>query len=370
MNIEEYVRKTSGMANVSVGGSACFDFGEVVLVKYHMPKKYGRAREGAEEVMEIANKANSRGVRTPKHIAIFRETVGDEDFCWVLQEKAKGVPYTKYTRLPAEQQIEKQKEILNAPDTHFDTLVLDLCELAYSGIEMKSKNIFYDKDEKQGGFTIIDLLGPRGHNRHFEGSISDALCIYSLCNAVIYPMQVYSGDEKLVEESKILTKKLEVKIFKSMERSFPNFEKNRRWLLRTIDKSDLDFFSENGVEVGDLSLTKEELGEFEERSMNILSECIKKLETGTHLYWQIEANELRNMSADEGLSSSWAYHPDCKIRREDYDSDYEFSHAVGLDFQEYLLKRFKLKLNDIAKTSTNENLHIANREANKPEKQL
>ena len=46
------IEKTKTMPNVSVGGSACYDFGDKVLVCYKSPKQYGIARPMEEGIRD------------------------------------------------------------------------------------------------------------------------------------------------------------------------------------------------------------------------------------------------------------------------------------------------------------------------------
>ena len=58
-NIDEYIKASAKMENVSDGGSECFDFGNVVLVKYKVSVKYSVnaiARENEELIAAAANK--------------------------------------------------------------------------------------------------------------------------------------------------------------------------------------------------------------------------------------------------------------------------------------------------------------------------
>ena len=59
INIEDAIKKSKELPNISVGGSICYDFGDVVLVKYTLPLKYVkpgyRARENQEIVMKGIN---------------------------------------------------------------------------------------------------------------------------------------------------------------------------------------------------------------------------------------------------------------------------------------------------------------------------
>lgn len=359
MNIEEYVRKTSEMENVSVGGSPCYDFGNVVLIKYEANVKYGPARKSAEEVALLANEANNKGVRTPKHLGIKREIVGDRDICWVLQEKAPGVPFTEYSRLAPEEQIAKQKELLAAPNIHFDTLILDLCELCDKGTELKPKNIFYDKDPKSGGFTIIDLLGRNSTERPFDNSLKAVLWVNRLSHSVFYSTQIYSGTEEQKKVSAELLKALKLKLFLSLERMIPDFEKHRRWVLRSFMEDELKYFSENGVNVGDLTLNAEEIDEYNRLIEIVVNQSIEKIKSGTHLYWQIEANEIRNDLAACGLGCAWAYHPDNKINRKDYQDYWAFERACSTDLEHSLMERLNERLEELAKEEAENNPNVA-----------
>lgn len=49
MDIDSAIEQSKYKENISDGGSACFDFGDVVLIKYG-------ARENSELVMEQVNK--------------------------------------------------------------------------------------------------------------------------------------------------------------------------------------------------------------------------------------------------------------------------------------------------------------------------
>ena len=183
-NIDELIEQTKTMPNVSKGGSACYAFGEVVLVKYEMSTRYGLVRPDAEIVAEMVNSKNKNGVRTPKHLAIKREIVGEKGICWVLQETAKGKCYLDYCRNPDNnQQLEKQAIIANAPDSHYEQMALDLKSLLYVGLEIKPKNIFYDESIENGGFTFIDFICPK--DREYDGGLVDSLSIMKLMFNVV-----------------------------------------------------------------------------------------------------------------------------------------------------------------------------------------
>lgn len=159
-SIDDYIQMAEEMKSTSDGGSVAYHFQDVCLIKYTIGKKYGPARKSAEVVSEIANRKNGKGVRTPKHLGIKRLIVNENDVCYVLQERAKGENFRKYTDFKdINAAIEMKSRLANAPDSHYEQLIRDFCELFHLGIELKPKNIFYDESIQDGGFTIIDLEG-------------------------------------------------------------------------------------------------------------------------------------------------------------------------------------------------------------------
>ena len=101
--IEEYILKSKEMKNISEGGSCAYDFGDYVLVQYACQTKYGIARDKEESVMEEVNKLS--GINTPLHVEVKRIDEGNINYCYVLQEKAKGISFAKYCNNKPEMQI-------------------------------------------------------------------------------------------------------------------------------------------------------------------------------------------------------------------------------------------------------------------------
>jgi len=158
-SIDEYIQETANMENTSDGGSPAYHFDDVCLIKYQGSIKYGHARQGAELVARKANEKNAIGVRTPAHLGIKRVIDGEKEICWVLQERAKGKSFSEYCdNQDKKVQLNIQLRLANAPDAHYEKLVSDVCELFNFGLELKPKNMFYNENVQDGGFTIIDLL--------------------------------------------------------------------------------------------------------------------------------------------------------------------------------------------------------------------
>lgn len=229
--IDQYIELAKNMENTSDGGSAAYHFDEVVLIKYTLPTKYGKARENEEIIAEKANEKNANGVRTPKHLGIKRIIDGENEICWVLQEKAKSKNFKYYCRNEdCQEQIIRQSIIANAPQNHFDKFVIDLCELYNLGMEIKPKNLFYDEDIIDGGFTIIDLLGI--YKEPFNNSLKDVLNINSLSKIIGYFSMIDPYNKNSTENDNIISTQLyyeiRKKLFIALENTIPNFNLHKR----------------------------------------------------------------------------------------------------------------------------------------------
>lgn len=359
-NIDEYIKASFKMENVSDGGSECFDFGNVVLVKYKIPVKYNAiAREDEELIAEAANKKRNMGVNTPYHLAIKRVTDDKDNICYVLQEKAKGVSFNIYYKEPAEQ-LQVQELLLEASDTVYEKCVSDLCELFNMGLELKGKNIFYDNSKDGAGFTFIDLLGYNTTPLNPD-SISDIIRLDKLVSFIsnIPRINTYSktATEELKEKSTILYYKMKQKTFKAMEKVVPNFSRFRRWVLRTYSDDVLDFFEKNGTVVSNLTLTDDECREFDNYIEQIINECLEKLAIGKNEFWQIRANEIRIALDTMGMQAAWKYHGANPINDPtDFDDKWDFECAREKYLEDIVNKEFNDRLESVADTSLNVNI--------------
>lgn len=175
-DIDEMLKKIATMSNTSAGGSVCYDFGDVVLVKYTLPAEYHKlAREEAEKVKEILDKLYDDGVpNICRYLQIKREVVGDKSICWVLQEKAKGTPCTEFYKMdsvedkvlgdianyPNLKYLGKNPHLVyGVPSEHIKDMLYSTYRLldAKLSLEPKRKNVFYNP-EQDGGYTHIDFL--------------------------------------------------------------------------------------------------------------------------------------------------------------------------------------------------------------------
>ncbi len=362
-NIDEYIKASFKMENVSDGGSECFAFGNVVLVKYKISVRFNAiARENEELIAVAANKKRDMGVNTPYHLAIKRVTDEKDNICYVLQEKAKGASFNisnKYYNEPSKQ-LKVQELLLEAPDTVYEKCVSDLCELFNMGLELKEKNIFYDNSKDGAGFTFIDLLGYDTTPLNSD-SISDVIRLDKMASFIynIPRISTYSktATKEQIEESTILYYKMKQKTFKAMEKVVPTFSRFRRWVLRTYSNDVLDFFEKNGTVVGNLTLTDDECREFDNYIEQIINECLEKIATGKNRFWQIRANEIRIALDTMGMQAAWKYHGANPI--DDpiaFDDKWDFERAREKYLEDIVNNKFNERLQSVADTSLNPNI--------------
>ena len=355
-SIEEYIELSKSMPNTSDGGSDAYHFDNVVLVKYTNLIKYGIARDGEEQIKDIVNEKRRKGINTPFHYAIKRENIGNENVCWVLQERAKGENFTNFSGryLEANKLLEQQQVLLNAPESQFDKCISDLCELFNMGLELKEKNIFYDKDE---GFIFIDLLKANSTPLNPD-SIRDIFMLQRYTQFMYYIPLISSYDKSATDDDKnkstLFQYKMMLKVFLSMKRVIPNFSRFERWILRSYSKEVLEIFKTLGYDIGDLSLNEEEYNRFSELILEIVNNSLDKIISGKYKFWQIKAYEIRIDLSLMGLNYTWMYHK-LNIRvKEEFDSDYDYRSTCEKDLEKMVLGMFYERL----ETLVSDNLYV------------
>ncbi len=362
MNIDELIEKSKSMPNISDGGSPAYSFGDKVLVRYAVKNRYGDAREMEEAVQVAVNNKNQKGVNTPRHLAIKRIVEGEDNYCYVLQEKAPGESFIKFysgKNSPVEQ-LKKQQELLDIPLEHFIKLAKDYGELFHMGLEPQAKNIFYDKEK---GFTIIDFLDSDESGIDYD-SMPDIIYLKSLMECLSNITLIYDyrcDDKEIVQKSKELFNALEAKIYLAMKEVIP--ENKRRFLLRSYDKDKLEYFYKENIISEDLTLNDEEILEIDKMLESIIKDSYEKLYSGEFQLWQIELNEIRNKISGMSLVDSYKYYPGIPIKREDYEERYDYENAIQSYLVELCINNFyDLILND---TSDNQYILACKEEINK-----
>lgn len=374
--IDEYIEQAKNMPNTSEGGSAAYSFDDVVLVKYSIHLKYGDQARPEEELVALkANELNNKGINTPKHLAIKRTVEGENAICWVLQEKAKGVNFNNYTYGHVhnpQQQLILQEELLNAPLSHYGKCLTDLIALFNMGIELKPKNIFYDKNEA-GGFTFIDLLGYDNTPCNLN-SIAEILRLDNymsfICQLTLIPSYSKAATELEKAQSLEYFYRIKAKIFITMERIIPNFNQYKKWILRTYSTPILNYFRKIGILKEDLALDDEDYKQFENYVNLLVKTCLKKVESGELEYFQVQVNEIRIMITEMGLRGAWNFHRlKQEINPEDYEDKWDYEYASNKYLDDLVLKQFDKELAELAATSTNEKiLNAYNISQNRPKK--
>ncbi len=314
INIDDYINASASMPNTSDGGSAAYHFEDVVLIKYQTKLGYDvLPRKNEEVIASVANEKIKKGVRTPAHLGLKREIEGDTAICWVLQERAKGVNFNNYCYIEdAKKQLAMQKILANAPSSHYEKLVADVIVLFNFGLELKSKNIFYDEDILNGGFTIIDL--PQLTDKTFDfNSLKDVFLLNNMLsfiysnNSVLYSKNATDAEK---EESRVLQYRIIQKVFMAMEKVIPNFGQHRRWLLRTMPDDVLAFFNNNGNDTSNLTLNEQECKYFGEMVQQVINDCLKGLVSGEYKAWDVIVNQIKSKLGNLGLFYNFRYHKD------------------------------------------------------------
>lgn len=363
VNIDDYIEKIKDMPNVSVGGSEAYAFGDVILVCYKTLKEYGIARECEDKVMISANAKNAIGVRTPKHLAMKRVDVDDTSYCFVLQEKAKGVPFTEYCRKSPEEQLKMQRKLISIPNSHYEKYVSDIMQLLYCGIEPKPKNVFYDDDPVNGGFTTIDLLGMSDGEEFNPDSIDDIKRVYQIVSLIGEFTTISLYDENATEEQKEMSHELndiiKYRVILAMRRVVPNFDKYERIILRTLYSDSLENLKKMGLNFDDLTLTAEEEERINLDIQKIVLECVEKIASGKFEFWQIDSNEIRISSDKLCLPTDFSYSSNSGLNRSDFDDEYDYRKEASGLLKERALNDLYLALVEYSKTHNNDFINQA-----------
>lgn len=357
MNIDNYIELSKKMNNTSDGGSAAYHFDDVVLVRYTNYNKYGLARENEELISIEANMKRNRGVNTPYHIAYKREVLDKENICWVLQERAKGVCFDNYTTYKNSviEQLDKQMELLNLPQSIYDKLVSDIYELYNMGIELKPKNIYFDKEY---GFTIIDLLNYNSRTVD-DNNLKDVMMLKRYVEAVFNSTTIGSYAKgcapEIVDKSKIISYGIKKKIYLSLQNKINNFDSIKRHILRTYSKEELDYFNIDE----DLNYNEEDYIFFNNIINNIINYYLNKIEVGQLSYSEVIINEIRITISQLGLKENFKYHKDYpKLNKEDYEDEWEYNYVLDNYLNNLIYNLFDNKIEELSKVK--DNLYITN----------
>lgn len=337
LDIDTAIRESKNKENVSSGGSACFDFDDVVLVKYSLPVKYvkngNRSREKSEEIMEAINKKADNGVNTPRHLAIKRVIEGEDDICYVLQQKCPGVNCTNLSKygVSFDEMCASLKFVLNIPFEQYKKLIDDGLNLFEMGYESKNKNLFYDSNT---GFWFIDFLK---NDRDYAFDSKDIKKVFEALNYRIpKPIQITSSvkyDEVLTDEQKHIEDELKyaikAKTLLAIKAVLPNFERYEKFFLFKEDTDYKRYLMKNGFINKDLiSLDSIDYEVFQELYEIVIKGLIDKIKNKGEKFWSIECNDIRNDSDLFRLISFFEQSKYNVIKREEFDSEYDYERDV------------------------------------------
>ena len=354
ITIDEAIDAAKGMKNVSNGGSACFDFGDVVLVKYSQGIRWlregERCRSCEESVMKKINHKVLEGVHTPRHLAIKRVVEGDYDICYVLQEKCKGINCASISKrgVSYEGAYDSLKKVYDIPFSQYQKLVLDGCALLDMGYEGKNKNLFYDEET---GFWYIDFLDD---DLDMAFDSNDPKKIFQTIRYVVpSPLRIASSvswDAKLEEEEAknlhVLENAIRAKTFLAY-RAIPNFSRYEKiYLMSEADDFKKFLEQEKIVDYDLFSLDEEDYKVYDELYETVVSHLVSKIVEEGLEFWNVEVNDIRNEGGLFGLPKIWEIHRDNLLRREDFDEPYDYEREVNKTFTWNMLGDIRKRLEE------------------------
>lgn len=341
INIEDAIKKSKELPNISVGGSICYDFGDVVLVKYTLPLKYVkpgyRARENQEIVMKGINEKVIKGVNTPKHIDMKRIVEDENDVCYVLQEKCKGKNCAQMARYGEliEEVLTELKYVNNIPFEHYEKLVSDACMLYEMGYEAKNKNLFYDEET---GFWFIDFLSnkedekfdPNNPKKVFETLKYVCPKPLQIASKLSYGIEISDEDKKKYDTLRCSSN---AKFFLACKNMIPTFNKYEFFYL--LDEDDIlkKYLMDNGVVNRDLfCVTNKDFEVFNELFISVVNDICKEIIVKGKEYWDVEVNEIRNKSNLFALNTFYKNYICKDIKRKDYQDEWEYDNAINQSY--------------------------------------
>lgn len=358
IDIDQAIYRSKSKDNISDGGSACYDFGDVVLVKYTMPLEYAtpehRARGNQEAVMRGINEKSAKGVNTPKHISMKRVVEGEYDVCYVLQEKCKGRNLSSmYVAVDSpDRLISGLNYALRIPFEQYEKLVYDNCMLYEMGYEPKPKNMFYDEET---GFWYIDFLENKEDDRFdFNDPIKIFEVIYSTHSpSAIAGYKPYDAKWSETDEKKVLELNYGIygKLFLAYKRVIPKFEKYEKFYLFNRDDDYKKYLMDEGIVQCNLfEVTDEDIQTYNELCEIVVNKISSKIIKGTYIinnresmkeyykdnpegleiesigrmYYDVEKNEIRNNSELFHLQEFFARYINKDFKEEDFECNDDY----------------------------------------------
>ena len=332
IDIDTAIKEYKTKANISDGGSDCYDFGDVVLVVYKMSVEYvkdgHRSRDNQEDVMEGINEKVDKGVNTPRQLDMRRTVEDGQDICYVLEEKCKGVNCQSLIKYNPtfEEAVESYNRVFNIPMDHLLKLIKDSSQLFEMGYEAKNKNLFYDT---KTGFWFIDFLS---NEKDYKFDRNDTTKLFELARyrtpRTTQLVSRLSYDYEPTEEEKaridLLTHSIKTKFLLALETAFFEYKRYRKFLIYTDTKDYQDYLVNEGIIDSFDVLNNHDYEVFDELYNIVLNDIVKSILEKGNSFWNVECNDIRNQLSLFGLNKAWVHHRDNTLKREDYDDEYYY----------------------------------------------
>lgn len=353
IKIDDAIIKSKEMENVSNGGSKCYDFEDVVLVKYVLPLEYVkpgyRSRENQEEVMKRINEKIDNGLNSPRHIEMKRVVEGNDDICYVLQEKCKGKNCESMSKygVSVEQRIEELIFVNMIPFEQYVKLVSDSCMIYEMGYEGKNKNLFYDEET---GFWFIDFLSSEVDNVFDENNpkkVFETIKYISpkpiqIASRVNYNTVLSENENKRVEE---LTYASNAKYLLACKKAILNFEKYEYFYLFKESDEYKKYLMDNGfVSKNLLGVTDDEIKVYNELYSFVVANICDEISEKGKKYWDVEANDIRINSDLFSLTDFYKKHLYKDTKKDDYEDEWDFDRDVSKSYTSNMMNDIYNKL--------------------------
>ena len=356
MDIDKYIEQSKDKQNISIGGSICYDFDDYVLLRYSCPLNYlednNHTRNNEELVFQGINEKRNRGVNVPRHIAFKRRIEGNNEVCYVLQEKSKGINLASISRYGAtfDEVINSMDYLYNIPFNHYIKLVKDGLDLYEMGYEPQARNLFYDNET---GFWYIDLVD---YDKNNSFNYNDIFKIFKaikyripkiieLSSSLKYKTYLTKSKKNKIDN---MTNLIKVKNLLAIELVIPSFKKYEKFYLFNEDISFKRFLVEKKIVNNNLFLMDDKDFElFNELYELIIENILYRILNDNLLFWQVEYSEIRKNSDLFNLRDIWQYHKDNKINRYEYDNESDYLCDVYEDYDNKMMMDIIERLSNI-----------------------
>ncbi len=216
-----------------------FDEDKVVLLVYPLD------RIKVDEFEDVMKKLKDIGINVP----ICLETKLENSLYFVLLEKPAG---NLYRLIGLEKKFE---ELASIPIEHCIKLIQDIKKMDKLSVELIISDFFYDKEV---GFTLLDISGY--FDKEYDDDNVFHVCskFYNIILGLFFSIPKLNNESNDIEKTKPLIGKFTLNVFKAFEKSMPEYNKYKRWIIRSYFINGLDMLIDANYDFGNLELTDEE----------------------------------------------------------------------------------------------------------------